>query len=263
MPTVTGQKDTLAAALVAVQAQLRNPAFDKENTAFRQNGKVYRYASLAAHLDAVRPVITKHGLAITQLIQGRDGNLEVTTQLVHESGEVMGATIAVPLPAGGAHGIMGMITYLRRGQMASLLGIVGDDDNDGNEVAEPKAQQGARMPQEKPAPLARVEAAIAGKIAPNASKPPQKAEGGGVIVGRMERVYLNEGKSPHKIVLEDGTIMKAWQSDTEMVESLQAGEEYRFFTKWQKGRNGHPDDLFLTGFEVAKPAEVAPEEIPF
>ena len=264
--------------LVALQAALRNPAFDKENTAFKQNGKAYRYASLAAHLDAVRPVITKHGFAITQLIQGRDGNLEVTTQLVHESGEVMGATIAVPLPTGGAHGIMGMITYLRRGQMASLLGIVGDDDNDGNEVAEPKAQQGARMPQERPAPpkpeltdaelesrleavRARqgVERAMAGKTF---SKDADQT-----YIGRVSQVYENNYPKPHKIVLEDGTTLKAWNKEhiTMQLQALVAGEEYRFFYELKKGKPPHGDDMFLTGklFEVSRPAEVAPDGIPF
>ena len=269
--------------LVALQAALRNPAFDKENNAFKQNGKVYRYASLAAHLDAVRPVITKHGFAITQLIQGRDGNLEVTTQLVHESGEVMGATIAVPLPTGGAHAIMGMITYLRRGQMASLLGIVGDDDNDGNEVAEPKAQQGARMPQERPAPakpeltdeelVSRLEAvrarqgverAMTGKGLPSRKFSKDAAE---TYTGRVAQVYQNNAPKPHRIMLEDGTVLKAWNREnvTTQLNALVAGEEYRFFYQMVPGKPPHGDDMFLTGnlFEVSKPAEVESDGIPF
>ena len=256
MPTVTGHKeDTLAAALVAAQADLKAPPFDSQSTAF--GGKPYRYASLQSVIGVVRPALAKHGLAVIQQL-GNDGpDLLVTTRLMHVSGESLESVQRAPCPS-KPQDRGGVITYLRRYGLNALLCLAAEEDDDAE-----AAQEASRKPQEKPTPLARAEAAIAGKIAPKPSKAPQKPEAGGVIIGRMERVYLNEGKSPHKIVLEDDTVLKAWQSDTEMVESLQAGEEYRFFTKLQKGRNGHPDDLFLTGFEVAKPAEVAPEEIPF
>lgn len=123
--------------------------------------------------------------------------------------------------------------------------------------AAPKRLPAPPKPAKAPEASSRVEQAIAGKV------PAKAQQGDNAIVGRVETVYLNEGKRPHKIVLEDGTELKAWQADTQMVEALQRGEEYRFICKRQPGKNGYQDEWFITDFQVSKAPEVGAEDIPF
>lgn len=90
---------------------------------------VYRYASLAAVMRAVRPVLAKHRLAVSQLVSSADRELCVTTVLVHASGAMhQSGAMRVQLPD-TAQRIGSAVSYLRRYQLVALLGIAVDDDD--------------------------------------------------------------------------------------------------------------------------------------
>ena len=116
----------LAAALAKAQSEMRNPAFDRVNPHFKN-----RYATLSAHLDAVRGPLSKNGIAIMQCVSTPDPSwVTVTTILSHSSGEWISSD------AGGKSGqniqqTGSTITYLRRYTLSAILGIVGDEDDDG------------------------------------------------------------------------------------------------------------------------------------
>ena len=104
------------------------------------------YANLEDTLaDYVRPVLTKHGLAVTQdILSGENGDVVgVQTYIIHESGEWMESSflfcqVVIPknaqgreiLTKGQATGVN--ITYLRRYSLNAMLGINGDKDTDGS-----------------------------------------------------------------------------------------------------------------------------------
>ena len=117
-------------ALAAALPNIANPGKDGKS----HHGK---YATLAAILDHVRPVLAEQGLAVLQPID-EDG---VRTLIVHTSGSTFDAgTYPVgnypnPQAQGSA------ISYARRYGLMSVLGIAGVDD-DGNVAAattKPKA----------------------------------------------------------------------------------------------------------------------------
>jgi hypothetical protein len=120
METELGQD--LAAALV--QAQSEFPTIPKNKTA--DAGKYsYKYADLPDILDAIRPVLKKHGLAV---IQAPDGDVLVTV-IIHESGQSISGRI--PLPTGKSPQELGSwLTYLRRYSLTAMLGIAADEDDD-------------------------------------------------------------------------------------------------------------------------------------
>lgn len=144
----------LSAALVAFQTECPSVAFDKTNPAFKS-----RYASLAAILKTIGPVLAKHGLAIVQFPVSSDGKVGCTTRIVHESGEWMEETLLLPLAKNDPQGAGSAITYARRYGLSGALGIVADDDDDG-EAAMGRAAAVAK-PMAQPAPRATTKAAPA------------------------------------------------------------------------------------------------------
>ena len=95
-------------------------------------GYGYTYADLPKIFEAINPLLKKHGLGFTQLINGTD----LITILFHvESGEVIESKTAIPqnvqLKGMNDYQVLGSaITYLRRYALSSLLGIVTDKDTD-------------------------------------------------------------------------------------------------------------------------------------
>jgi hypothetical protein len=115
------------AALVAAQAELTNPP--KKSKADLGNFG-FKYADLPSVIDHVRPVLARHGLAVTQDIALAEGRIGVTTTLHHSSGETLTfGPLAGPAGAKWTD-IGGGITYARRYALCAALNIAGDDDLD-------------------------------------------------------------------------------------------------------------------------------------
>ena len=95
-------------------------------------GYGYTYASLDNIVDVITPLLKKHGLGFTQPL---DGN-SIKTILFHaESGESIESTLDIPqgveLKGMNQFQVLGSaITYLRRYSLASVLGLVTDEDTD-------------------------------------------------------------------------------------------------------------------------------------
>jgi hypothetical protein len=88
--------------------------------------KKYSFAPLPEIIDAVRPVLTKHGLALVQLVRER----MLETRLIHTSGQWIGAAYTLPSLA-DSQDMGSAITYARRYSLCAILGIAGEDDEDG------------------------------------------------------------------------------------------------------------------------------------
>lgn len=95
-----------------------------------------KYADLGDIMAAARPVLAAHGLFLTQDVTRSPGEREVTitTAVYNAAGEVFqGAPLAVPLGGGTpAQAVGAASTYGRRYSLCALLGIVAEDDDDGN-----------------------------------------------------------------------------------------------------------------------------------
>lgn len=140
----------LEAALVAAQLELQNPP--KTSTAkvpTKSGGSYsYTYAPLPEILDAVRPILQKHGLAISQDVVGEGGYVGVITRLIHQSGEDLIAG-PVMLPATDPQQAGAVITYLRRYSLCAVLGIAADEDDDASKPS-PVAGGRSAMPAQDP-----------------------------------------------------------------------------------------------------------------
>ena len=95
-------------------------------------GYGYTYADLPKIFEVINPLLKKHGLGFTQLINGA----ELVTIVFHiESGETLESKTTIPqnvaLKGMNDFQVLGSaITYLRRYALSSALGLVTDKDTD-------------------------------------------------------------------------------------------------------------------------------------
>lgn len=133
------QIEMLTKALVAFQKEMKSVGFDKDNPFFKS-----KYATLANIVDSSKALLAKNGLAVTQLTTGEGG---VTTILLHESGQYIGDTLTLKAVKDDPQGHGSAITYARRYAYASILGIVSDEDDDGNAATHPEKKQSTPRPE--------------------------------------------------------------------------------------------------------------------
>ena len=112
-------------ALADFQAEV--PTIKKNSTSYG-----YKYADLEEITKVIIPLLKKHGLGFTQPLDGSS----IKTILFHtESGESIESTLEIPqdveLKGQNQFQVLGSaITYLRRYSLASVLGLVTDEDTD-------------------------------------------------------------------------------------------------------------------------------------
>jgi hypothetical protein len=114
----------ISKALVAFGQSMPKVPKDKINPHFKS-----KYASLSIMIEKATPILAANKLAIVQQI---DGDC-MTTTLLHESGEYITATAAMPCANPSNPQAMGSaITYARRYAYGSILSLDIDDDDDAN-----------------------------------------------------------------------------------------------------------------------------------
>jgi hypothetical protein len=119
----------LATALVAAQAEMPVAKFDATNPHFRN-----KYATLQCMVETARPVLAKHGLAI---IQGVVGN-QLITRILHTSGGwFITSEMDLRVDKDNMQGLGSAITYARRYSFAAAIGMVSDEDDDGEMASKP------------------------------------------------------------------------------------------------------------------------------
>jgi hypothetical protein len=125
--STTPKTQSATADLVAALAQLDNVKANKVNPGFKN-----RYVSLDALLDAIKPVLLDHNLALIQTLVSEEGKVGVSTAFLHSSGERFDfGRLMVKSEGLDAQKIGGAITYIRRQSIQTACGISVDLDDDG------------------------------------------------------------------------------------------------------------------------------------
>lgn len=127
----------LDAALAKAQGEIEAAAKDKVNPAFRS-----KYADLTAVWAAIRPALSKHGIAVTQWpLHSEDSRLHMITRLAHD-GEWIKGEFSIPVDKQNSHGYGSAVTYAKRFSLAAAVGVVADEDDDGNAAAKTAPKNG-------------------------------------------------------------------------------------------------------------------------
>ena len=116
----------IAKALAAAQREIGVAVKDATNPHFRS-----KYADLQAIDEACRPILSKHGIAISQAAAYLEGLASITTRLMHADGEWIEATLHVPVSKNDAQGVGSALTYARRFGLSALAAVPAGIDDDG------------------------------------------------------------------------------------------------------------------------------------
>ena len=134
---MSAEVNDLFSAMAKFQGQLDNATKGKA-------GHGYKYADLAAVINAAKEPLSANGLSVTQLLgTNAAGNHSLITMLAHSSGQYMSSETELPKAVlqGGAgknpvQVIGSAITYFRRYSYAAIIGMAQEDD-DGQSVQQP------------------------------------------------------------------------------------------------------------------------------
>lgn len=97
-----------------------------------------KFVPLHEVVQSVLPILNNNGLALSQFpTTTPDGSPGLTTMLLHESGQFLEHTMPLLSAKNDPQGQGSAITYARRYAMMSVLGLVGDEDDDGHAANKP------------------------------------------------------------------------------------------------------------------------------
>ena len=114
----------LAFALCAAQAEMGGAVKDSNNPFFQS-----KYADLTSVVKAIKEPFSGQGLSYIQFPLSRDGEIGVTTRLMHVSGEWLESEFTLPMTKKDPQAAGSAITYARRYALQSIAGIPTADDD--------------------------------------------------------------------------------------------------------------------------------------
>lgn len=146
----------LAGALAKAQKAIKPAVKDGKLTT---KSYTVHYAGLPSVWDAIRGPLTDNGLSIVQLpADAQPGWCTLVTTLLHESGEYISSTFSLRVGGDGPQAYGSALTYMRRYALAAMVGVVADDDDDGQQAQpshtprqQPVARQQSQKPKQQPA----------------------------------------------------------------------------------------------------------------
>lgn len=126
----------IAAALAKAQGSIKSAPKDSKNPHFNS-----KYADLASVVDACKEQLSLNEIAVVQAPSAEGNVVKMATTLLHSSGEWLeSALLSVQARDAGPQAVGSCITYLRRYQLASMVGVAPDDDD--AEAAEGRPRSG-------------------------------------------------------------------------------------------------------------------------
>jgi hypothetical protein len=144
-------------ALISAQSKLRGVVKDSKNPHFKSN-----YASLENVIDTARGPLHEDGIAFTQAPGALvDGAIEITTMLMHRSGQWLRSTLHIPLQKRDPQGVGSAITYGCRYALMATLGLPPVDDDGESAMDRNPAPSQARVTPANPS-LTRTDTGTAG-----------------------------------------------------------------------------------------------------
>lgn len=126
------QINEIAGALARAQGKIQHASKDGANLGFKRDGNAAKYATLASVWDACRTALTENNLSIVQTPDVTADGVFLHTTLAHNSGQWIRGTMPIRPVQDTPQGLGSALTYARRYSLASMVGVVPEDDDDGN-----------------------------------------------------------------------------------------------------------------------------------
>lgn len=125
----TDDRKDLFTAMAKAQGEFTTVEKGKDNPFFKS-----KYAPLDSIIEMIRPILAAHGLSVMQFtdIPESGTGVIIETVIAHSTGQYVSGRLLMPMAKVDPQGAGSSITYGRRYALAAALGIVSDEDVDGN-----------------------------------------------------------------------------------------------------------------------------------
>lgn len=131
--------------MIAIEKEIQGMTPDASNPFFKSS-----YITLDGILEYIRPILAKNNVWLFQNAFGDGEYICVVTRLNHSTGEFIETDILKMKPQKNDPQQLGScITYAKRYQLASLLGISSETDDDGNKATMGNGKQNNKNTQNK------------------------------------------------------------------------------------------------------------------
>jgi hypothetical protein len=127
----------LSKALAKFQAEVKAVPKNGLNPYFKS-----KYATLEDVITTIKEPLSKNGLSFSQFPTGDN---ELSTILMHESGQYLKATCKINPKDNTPQGVGSAITYMRRYAISAILGLATDEDDDGNAASKEDPKNSLKM----------------------------------------------------------------------------------------------------------------------
>ena len=155
-PWMSEETDIISEAIAKAQGELKQPKF---NRSVNYGATKFNYADLNECLSVALPVLSKHGISLTQL----EWNGELIT-ILQKANQWIKAVTKLPQVAkmqdkGSA------LTYTKRYALTAMLGMSAEDDDDANIIDQTNKLPDFHVtPKQKPKAIEYVEPSVAQAI---------------------------------------------------------------------------------------------------
>jgi len=133
--------EELVKALVGAQGEFSAIPKGSVNPFFKS-----KYAALPEVIAHTTPVLVKNGLAVSQHIDFDGDHDLLTTYLLHTSGQYIAHSMKLHLVKDDPQAQGSAVTYARRYSYMAVLGLVADEDDDGNAASAPSSNSAWSAP---------------------------------------------------------------------------------------------------------------------
>ena len=120
------QTNDLVSALVKASAEIKTAKKDAENPFFKS-----RYSDLPCIVEACKSALLKNNLVVTQSTTLLNGATLLVTTLHHTSGQWIRGYYPVTAVKADPQAMGSAVTYARRYALSAMVGVVSEDDDDG------------------------------------------------------------------------------------------------------------------------------------
>ena len=138
------QLNEIAAALAKAQGKVKSAIKANTNPHFRS-----KYADLASVKDACADALSANDIAVVQAHGFEGDRVVMFTRLIHKSGQWLESVYPIKPVKDDPQGLASATTYARRISLSSMVGVVADEDDDGNAASQTRHDEPRR---ESPAP---------------------------------------------------------------------------------------------------------------
>lgn len=137
----------LYAAILSVQSEAPIIGKGTDNPFFKS-----KYADLADIWKSIRELMKKNRLLISHTIECVEGVDYIRTKIIHaDTGEFIESATRIPVFS-KVQEYGSYITYIRRYSISAMLGLVTDEDDDGNAAVEAQKKQPPKPAEPKTSP---------------------------------------------------------------------------------------------------------------